>query len=196
MKSNVFYSEIDVSEIHLNKIEAAARLKTSIGYSDDLIEKCKARLISALSMRYSAVLGDIEANGDFILFEGTKIESAALAKNLCGCPRAFIIAVTLGVEVDRLLNRLSAASPTEHFITDALASAYADSLCDYAASLLGKDYVCKPCFSTGYADLSLAYQEFMVSETSADRLLGLRVGKNKIMSPSKSITAFMGITNK
>ncbi len=196
MKSSIFYSKIDASEIRLNKIEVAARLKTSIDYSDDLVEKCKARLISSLSMGYSAVLCDVEVKDGFVSLEGTKIQSAALSKNLCRCDMAFIIAVSLGVEVDRLLNRLSVTSPAEHFITDALASAYADSLCDYVATLLGKNYVCSPCFAVGYADLSLSYQEFIVSETSADRLLGLCVGKNKIISPSKSITAFMGISNK
>ena len=124
------------------------------------------------------------------------IDSSALYKNLAGCSEAFVFAVTTGIGVDRLLARLSVISPAEHFVTDALASAAADSFCGYAAGQLKQGLVCPPRFSPGYADLSLRFQVPLLDRLDAHGLLGITLDSAYLMTPVKSITAIMGIKNE
>ena len=62
-----------------------------------------------------------------------ELTSRDLEKNLVNCREAFLLAVTLGAGVDRLLLRLSRLSPARHFVTDALASALAARAFSFSA---------------------------------------------------------------
>lgn len=197
MKTQFFYNEIPESQLQLNINEAAARLKTSREYTNDLIQQCDQRLRRELDCKYTAVRVDVSfpmENQIDIGFGG--VQSRSLYKNLYGCKEAFIFAVTIGYGVDRLLKRLSVTSMAEHFITDALASAYAESACDMADAEIKGDLICRPRFSPGYGDLPLEIQPKILETVDAGRRLNITLGKTLLMSPSKSITAIMGIENE
>ena len=118
--------------------------------------------------------------------------AAICTKNLGGCGEAFVFAATLGYGVDRLLSRLSVISGAEYFITDALASAFAEAACDSAEA-----EICKGCggrarFSPGYGDLPLEIQPQILASVDAARRLNITLAKNLMMTPSKSVTAIKG----
>ena len=122
-----------------------------------------------------------------------KTKSNDLYKNLNGCKSAYVFAVTLGIGVDRLLAKLDVTSPSKHFITDALASALAESLCDYVDKQISENKKTKPRFSPGYGDLPIEIQTDILKSLAADKTLGISLNESYLMTPVKSITAIMGV---
>lgn len=190
---NTYYGTVNVNNLVLNENEVAQRLMTERGYTNDLIKKCEEVLRQNVKCRFSGARLDVTVSDKTIDTGFFKTESISLAKNLQGCSEVFVLAITLGVEADRLLTRLSAVSPAEHYITDALASALAESLCDYAEMRVKGENDCRPRFSVGYGDLSLDIQKDVLNLVSGEKLLGITLTESNLMIPQKSITAIIGI---
>ncbi|MBQ7035085.1 MAG: Vitamin B12 dependent methionine synthase activation subunit [Clostridia bacterium] len=172
--------------------ELHARLQIPKGAEIPHLQEQMAALQEAANCRWCAQRVPILWQEDGVDLGFGLIQSKNLAKNLSGCKEAFLIAVTLGLEVDRLLLRLSAQSSARHFITDGLASALAEAACDAAEAQIKGKLTCKPRFSPGYGDLPLSMQQALLQFLRADRI-GITLTKNTLMVPQKSITAIMGI---
>ena len=194
MKDEIFFGEIPQERLLLNPNEVAARLKTARGYTDDTILRCEAQLRKELVCGYTAVLCDVRYRGvDQIDLGFGFFRSASLYKNLNGVKKAYVFAVTVGYGVDRLIAKLAVTSAAACFVTDALASAFAEAACDYAEAAIKGNAVCRPRFSPGYGDLSIEIQPHILEMVSAGKRMNITINKSFLMSPSKSITAIMGI---
>ncbi len=121
------------------------------------------------------------------------IENESLYKNLCGCSSAVIFAATAGVGVDRLIMRLSALSAAKGMVCDCIASAGIEVWCDEVNSLAVGERQSKPRFSPGYGGVSLEYQKDILAFLDAYRKLGIALNDSLMMTPKKSVTAFIGI---
>ncbi len=195
MASEIIFKAIPADSLVLDGLEAAARLKVRLGYSHELIEECKKRLIGVIDCRFCAVRTEIRYPAENMVDIGFgEFKSRSLYKNLDGSGQAFIFAVTLGLGVDRLLLKLSCVSSAEYFITDALASAYTESACDEAQRLITGGAECRRRFSPGYGDLSLELQPKILNMLSAGKLLNITLSKSLLMTPKKSVTAIIGLT--
>lgn len=191
------YAEIPTEKLLFNPNEAAVRLGIPREFTDKEIDICDDLLRSELKARYASIrLGFVCPSEGRIVFDFGEWESRDLYRNLKGCCEVYLFAVTLGHGVDRLLQRLSVLSVSRHFITDALASAYAEAACDYAEKVIKGNLVCRPRFSPGYGDLRVSVQPQILQELDAQRLLNITLGRTLLMSPTKSITAIMGIKNE
>ena len=72
-----------------------------------------------------------------------------------------------------------------------------EALCDRFFEDLKTEYGrIKPRFSPGYADLSLNTQRYIFSLLDCPRRIGIFLNQSLLMSPSKSVTAFVGIVDK
>ena len=194
---SIDYGTISVSDFELNRNEVALRLKTERGFTSPEIERCLTSLLSCSCVKYSCarvsvIRGD---NGSLDLGFG-KFQSKDLTKNLQGCKEAFVLAVTIGSEADRLIKKLALISPSDLFITDGLASALVESACDEAERRIKGELICSPRFSPGYGDLPLSVQPGILKLLNAERLLGIKLNENLMMTPTKTITAIMGIKNE
>ncbi len=191
-----FYAEIPEERLLLSVGELSARLGVSGEYRSDLIAECENNLRKVLACRYTAVrLAVSYPGGESIDFGYGAFFSHSLYRNLSRCNEVFIFAATLGFGTDRLLGRLSAVSAAEYFITDALASAFAEAATEYAEKEIKGALKCRPRFSPGYGDCPLSVQSQILSAVNAGRLLNITLSKSQLMSPSKSVTAIMGIYN-
>ena len=189
----MFYNSIDSKYLKLDINETARRLNTKRGYTTELIKKCDEALKKVIECSFCAKETAVKINGDEVNLGFVKIKSRNLSKNLEGCESAFVFAITLGTNVDRLIKRISVTSVAEHFITDALASAYAEAAMDYAEEIIKNGRICSARFSPGYGDLPLEVQKNVIDYIGAEKLLNIRLGESLIMTPTKSITAIMGI---
>ena len=192
MESYVY--NIAKEDISINRAELAQRLKTPTGYTDETVEKCIRQLINACNPKgcYVRVPARVHEDGR-VEFEFATLKSEDLCKTLLGCEEAYVMAVTLGIEADRLVTRTSFVSKAEGFITDAIASAMAESVIDVMNDYLKQSAELTPRFSPGYGDLDLSCQRVVLDTLGADRLLGIKLGENLLMTPKKSITAICGI---
>ncbi len=188
-----YYGIIENSNLYFCENETANRLKVERGYTNETIEKCKVLLLESVECKYSAVRLEIEVKENIIDFGLFSVESSALAKNLANTNECYILAVTLGSKVDRLLTKLSAISLAEHYIVDALSSSLAESATDIAENLIKGENQTKVRFSPGYADFDIKHQSDVLSILDAQKLLGISLSKSCLMTPQKTVTAIIGI---
>ena len=193
----VTYGTIPVHQLDLNESETARRLQVEKNYKNELINQCLDELKGVVNCKFSAVLSSVShyENG-FIDIGFGKFQSHALSENLKDCNKAYIFAVTLGLGVDRLLNKYSLTSPAGYFILDGLSSSMAEAATDKAEKNIRGSFPCRPRFSPGYGDLPLEIQPDILRLLNAEKLLGITINNALLMSPKKSVTAIMGIKNE
>lgn len=185
------------NEIEINKNELAGRLKTERGFQSEALEQCRLRLMENIKYKCAYIRTKVDlSEKDVCDFGFMKIPSKNLYKNLSGCKEAFVMAMTAGLSVDRLLARLNVVSQAEHFMTDALSSAAIESFCDHACEIMSREYECVPRFSPGFGDLSITFQKPLLERLCAFEILGITLNPVFLMTPMKSITAIMGIKGK
>ena len=189
--TDVISREIEPERLVPDERELAARLGGGCMMlsADESLEE----LYEIMRPRYSAVRVPVSYEDSAVLIDGYRIESEGLMKNLSGVAEAYLIAVTLGTEVDTYLHRLGFLSGARRFAADAVASALAEALVCLADRELSCSLDCRPRFSPGYGDLPLSYQEVLLERVNGESLLGIRLTDTSFMLPSKSITAIMGI---
>ena len=124
-----------------------------------------------------------------------KINSDDLMINLKDCDSVILFAATIGVGIDRLITRYSSVSPTKALFFQAIGAERIEALCDTFCSDIKEEYHAelKPRFSPGYGDLPLNFQKDIFSCLDCEKCIGLYLNDSLLMSPSKSVTAFIGI---
>ena len=124
----------------------------------------------------------------------TALCSENLAKNLSGCNNVVLFSATVGVEIDRLIARYSRLSPSKSLCFQAIGAERIEALCDKFCSDLKSEYgSIKPRYSPGYGDLSLECQKEIFRVLDCERKIGLTLTDSMLMTPTKSVTAFVGI---
>lgn len=121
-----------------------------------------------------------------------------LSKNLENCSSVIIFAATIGVEIDRLIAKYSRISPSRALILQAIGTERIESLCDEFCKDIEKEKNMSLTnrFSPGYGDLPLSIQKDIFDILDCSKRIGLTLNDSLIMSPSKSVTAFVGVSNE
>ena len=163
-----------------------------------LFEECLSECLGALS--YKACWREFQLLfcGDEINLGFARTKSRALFTNLKGCEKIVLFAATVGHEMDRLIKKQTLLSPAKSVCLQAIGSERVESLCDTLNAELKEQYkkqgfLLKPRFSPGYGDLSLSLQREIMPALDCAKLLGISLGENLMMSPSKSVTAIIGV---
>ena len=129
------------------------------------------------------------------------IASKALASHLQGCEKAVLFAATLGAEADRILRRYSLCDISFCTVLQAAMAAMLEQYCDAEQKKIAKLYEQKglfirPRFSPGYGDYSVLEHAFILDMTGAGKKLGLGLTDSSMLTPTKSITAVIGLSNE
>lgn len=187
------YLEIDGQELEPNIGEVALRLhmpqERVMPYCEKLLDRLKAN-VKCRGVWARVPIKQLDNRLDLGFGEFT---SHDLVKNLSGCDEAFLFCVTLGLDVDRYLMKLSRLSPADHFVADGLASSLCEALADEAERIIKQNNDCKPRYSPGYGDMDISTQKGLLDCLNAGRLLGISLAKSYLMTPIKTITAIVGI---
>ncbi len=181
---------IALPEVNQNELRARLGCPPE---SVTLIPKCLNELKKCVSARFVSRFCDIKRTAHGIDLGFGEIISENLIKNLGQCERAAVFAVTLGSDVDRLLIKLGKLMPSEQFVTDAIASALAETACDEAEKHIFDGISHSPRFSPGYGDLPLETQKPLLTFLDAEKTVGITLSPSLLMTPTKSITAIAGI---
>lgn len=121
-------------------------------------------------------------------------DSVQLRKNLEGCEEVILFAATIGLEIDRLIRRYTKLSPVKALFLQGIGAERIESLCDcFCTEWQEKGLRLRPRFSPGYGDLPLEMQKDIFRGLDCTRKIGLSLNESLLMSPSKSVTAFIGI---
>ncbi len=191
---NERYEKISKECLAIDWREVWARLGGVGAISEEKIESVRAELASvATPTMVSRELPILVNNGKCVLTERLTIASRDFAGIAGGSRSILFLGVTLGREVDRLIRKKSAASMSEGFVYDAIASAMVENLTDLAEEMTvsGREHTGR--FSPGYGDMPLDIQGELLSLLEGARLLGITLNESGLMSPSKSVTALIGL---
>lgn len=162
----------------------------------DIIDECKKEFLGCVD--YKACICRVECceeNGRLCL-EFMQTESKSLAGNLRNCKTAFVLAATTGAAVQRLIAKNALISPVRGMVTDAIGSAAIEAFCDYINRSLGDTDHLRPRFSPGYGDLSLECQQLLLDRLEAKKLIGLALTDGGMLTPVKSVTAIVGLSEE
>ena len=191
---NLIYERVSPEEIFIDERELWARLGGIGALEDEKIREVIADISQVLSAAYVAEeLPVLVNNGSCISTGGITIAGESFAKIAGGSSRIVAIAATLGAGVDRLIRKKSAVSVADGFVYDAIASAMVEGLINLATvrTTSGKEHTGR--FSPGYGDMPLELQGDIIALLDAGKRLGITLNESKLMSPSKSVTAFIGV---
>lgn len=124
--------------------------------------------------------------------------SLDIRRHLRDSHSVIFFAATLGIELDRLILKYSVLSPATALLLEALGNERIEALCDLFCEdmrLQGLEAgdALRPRFSAGYGDLPLEYQRDIFALLDPPSRIGVTLNDSYLMSPSKSVTALIGV---
>lgn len=163
-----------------------------------IIENCLNEARDMLTYKVCYLLLDINTFGDNCNFGAFSVKSKMLADNLNGCNKAVVFAATVGIGIDRIISKYSAVSPSKAVLFQAIGAERIEALCNtFCNDICDKTGLyARPRFSPGYGDFDLSVQKDLFSVLNCQKLIGLTLTDSMLMSPTKSVTAIMGLSEK
>lgn len=164
------------------------------------VERCEAALLEAAEPRTVWQRFDLHSPAPEVLqIADMTIKSRNLYRNLKGCEAVYLFAATLGLGPDRLVARATAVRISDAVIYQAAAASLIESVCDDLNEELrikaeAEGLYCRPRFSPGYGDVSIAHQSDFCRLLDTSRKIGLTVTEGDLLVPIKSVTALIGLS--
>lgn len=163
----------------------------------------RADLIQALEEAarpcFVTLEGDVRELADGVMVCGVTVRGASLREHLAGCGRALLFAATLGAEVDRLISRRAVLSVADAYLLDTLASEKIERYCDETQDALSNRsdaLYLRPRYSPGYGDVAPDVSFALLNALNAGKRIGLCATAQGMLTPVKSVTAFIGLTRE
>lgn len=130
-----------------------------------------------------------------------RLKSASLEKNLKGCISVCVFVATIGIAVDRLIQKYVRTFPSKAVIIQSVGAAgiekWCDIFCDTLKSReLQSGHYLRPRFSPGYGDFPLESQNKIFSFLDCGRKIGVTLTDGFQMLPSKSVSGIIGISKQ
>ena len=180
-------------QIDRREVLRYAGVRSSSGETDELI----CRLDEAIAL----IDGKLSPRVCFCELDISECDFGAsldIKKNLCNSHSVIFFAATLGIELDRLIFKYSVISPATALLLEALGNERIEALCDcfnedMRETKLANGEALRPRFSAGYGDLPLEYQRKIFDLLEPSTQIGLTLNDSYLMSPSKSVTALIGV---
>lgn len=162
--------------------------------SAELLSECYLSLLPRLGYRVCYREMDISEPLPSRMLAG----SEGLRTHLAGASRIIIFAATLGIEPDRAVARAAVGSARAALMYQAIGAERIEALCDAFSLEMKEKYsltgaLTTSRFSPGYGDLSLECQRDIFALLDCERQIGVSLGERLLMTPTKSVTAIIGI---
>ena len=148
-----------------------------------LLQKCAVPLLAAATPRAVWLLADTPALTEAGLLPGEDVH-----KHLTGCGQAILLAVTLGPGVDAQIRRAGVGDIAAGVAADAAEAQLRQWAATEGKYLTGR-------FSPGYGDWDIAVQPLVAAALDTVRKAGLCVTDTNLMTPRKSVTALLGVSD-
>lgn len=158
-----------------------------------LFDECERQILAVQDLKAVYALYNI-TRGNVLDLGFAKTSSCDLEKYLADSSSIALFAVTAGAGVDRLIARHSRLSPARAAVDQALGAALAEAWCNEVHRQLIEQYGANTArFSCGFGDLPLTLQRDIFRALDVTRLIGVTLSEDCFMTPTKSVTAIVGI---
>ena len=166
-------------------------------------DSCAAALQTVVEPRHVRRVFPLEwVSADRFRIEGMDVVSRNLSRNLRGCSEVCLMAATLGLGPDRLVQRAEALGKMSRaVILQAAAAAMIEAYCDDVNEEIRREAAPKglflrPRFSPGYGDLPISQQAELFRLLDITRRIGISLSESGLMVPQKSVTALIGVSDR
>ncbi len=179
-----------------------------LGYGNHAIDARTLALIASSFQELEKAAGrrviyrifDVSPEENDTLSIGTlKIQSRNLKRNLKSCEKAYLLGATLGVDIDTMLRRYTLTDMARVVILQACAAAMLEEYLDCCQEILRREqqkegFYLRPRFSPGYGDFPITHQEQILCMLDAPKKIGLTLTSGNMLTPTKSVTAIIGLS--
>lgn len=182
--------------IALNKIdrEEAVRYLGNSGVEmnstmEGILDICEEKILATAKPKYLYKTVALENSG---LLVGNSI-----SKHLENCQNAVILCATLGADIDKLIRKAQITDMAQAVVIDSMSSVAVEQICNSVEELIISE---NPTlfttwrFSPGYGDYPIELQSAFLRLLDAPRKIGLCTNHNSILTPTKSVTAIIGLS--
>lgn len=167
-----------------------------------LVDEVLSELLKVVKPKSIYRLFDCKTDGSSVFAGNMEIKSRGLSGNLAQCGMVAILAATLGLEADKLLQRYEIINMAKASIAQACGAACIEAYCNLLQEKIriaaqeesSKPLYLRPRFSPGYGDLPLETQRDIFHVLDCTKRIGLTLTQSLLMYPTKSVTAFIGLT--
>ncbi len=130
-----------------------------------------------------------------VIVDGVEFKSRKLLSHLKNSQSIVLMGATLGAETDMLIRRFTVNNAAYGAVAQSVAASMTENLCDIACDDIERSLGGKitPRFSPGYGDLALSSQSDFFNLLPMTKRLGVTLSDSFLMTPAKSVTAFVGI---
>lgn len=163
-----------------------------------LIDECITEAEKVLNYKVCYRVFDIKIIESAVDLGFSRTSSRSLSKMLYGSSKILVFCATVGAGIDRLIAKYSVTSPAKTVVLQALGSERIETLCDMfcdeirrGAEKQGNTITRR--FSPGYGDLPIELQKDIFAALECSKMIGVSLGDNLFMTPTKSVTAILGI---
>ena len=196
--SAVILKEYAAPDINKREVLRYMGCKESSLEIDALIDRAISLCEESLTYKVCFAEFDLSIEEDICDLSFAKVKSHDLSKCLQGCEKAVIFGATVGLSLDRLILRYGKTQPSLSVCLQAIGAERIEALCDEFCLEMKEKYGAhgkrlRPRFSAGYGDLPLEFQRNIFATLSCEKQIGLTLNDSLIMSPTKSVTAIIGI---
>lgn len=156
---------------------------------DRLMDECEREILAKSSPKYLYIEKELPCEE---LMQGEDIKN-----HLDGCEKAIVMCATLGAEIDRLIRINQISDMAKAVVLDSFASVAIEQVCGKFDELIAEKYegyFQTFRFSPGYGDYPIELQKSVLSMLDAPRKIGLATNENSLLTPTKSVTAVMGLS--
>lgn len=158
---------------------------------ESLLDNCEKKIFETAAVKY--LYKEIPVDSP-VLHHGKDIE-----EHLKGCEKAVVMCATLGPGIDRLIRVSQITDMSEAVVIDSLASVAIEQVCNKVDLIVAELYKGQNLtfrFSCGYGDYPIDLQGEFLRILDAPRKIGLCTNKSSLLTPTKSVTAVMGISSQ
>lgn len=164
-----------------------------------LADQCEKKLLAAVSPNYLYRVLPVKQAENGVYCGELFLQGKAISAHLKDCGQAILFCATLSAGADLAIRQASAQDVLAGLMTDAIANALIEQLCDMAEKeILSRFSGLFPTwrFSPGYGDLPISVQEQFLHTLNATKRLGVTLSESCLLIPTKSVTAIIGLSEK
>ena len=193
MKIDIFAKELKAPKINERELMRYAGLKGAF-LTDALTETVK-KYEDIFTYRVVYARLSVTVSGDKVDTGAFSVSSKTLSRALSGCDALYLVAATVGVALDRAVSALSLISTARAQLLDSFGTERVETLLDKLTAILEEENKEKllPRVSAGYGDVPLGVQRDIFKLLQPERKIALYLSDSLLMTPMKSVTAFIGV---
>ncbi len=164
-----------------------------------ILNECESNVLDMIDPKYIYKCFDIISNQDKIVLDNCKLELTGndIVNHLKGCTKVILMCATLSINMDRFIRVTQITDMTKAVIIDSLASVAIEKICDNIQDDIMEEfsgYFQTYRYSPGYGDFPIEIQKDFLSVLDAPKRIGLTSTDDCILTPKKSVTAVIGLS--